>query len=418
MDNETETTKNTVPVAETTKSTVAYSKPKWKRMKLARKEQDEELMAAKFYLNLQNTSLHDRSVREAMARAGVKYSTHAEHRIRTKAKRLKDGSISSDVQEGSKLPLACNPKLPLVLHPKLQDRIRVTQLPKEIMDDLKVIDTKMTEKVNKRTQTDFRKIVNTNLKQWIVKQDFYRLFGERAYNEQSKAFKKNLEQFITGNALMGMGVLFDEIDMSLIYTASNKIVHQTPHFDYEPIVLTQKQIMDKEQFAWIMLLPLTSAGCWVTVWTGPGVGTNMKIKFEECLFLRSDVVHAGGRREIENESDTKFVRLHCYLPTACQKPDRDSIYTLNFNGSHLQDTYWVEDVPEVATSSAKDRKRNKDDNSVINQLKNKDDNNTIKQLNALIELLSDMKSDVENVGINPIKIVEECTANLKKSLGK
>jgi len=47
--------------------------------------------------------------------------------------------------------------------------------------------------------------------------------------------------------------------LSLIYTASNKIVHQTPHFDYEPKVLTQKEIMNKEQFAWITLLPLTSA---------------------------------------------------------------------------------------------------------------------------------------------------------------
>ena len=99
-------------------------------------------------------------------------------------------------------------------------------------------------------------------------------------------------------------------------------------------------------------------------------------------------------------------RLHCYLPTVFQKPNRDSIYTLNLNGLPLQDTFWVEDVPEVATSSTRDRKQNKDDN------------NKIKQLNALMELLSDMKSDVVNVGSNPIKIVEECTANLKKSLGK
>ena len=61
---------------------------------------------------------------------------------------------------------------------------------------------------------------------------------------------------------------------------------------YLPIALTQKQITDKAQFAWIMLLPLTSSGCWITVWTGPGVGTNMKIKFQYCLFLRSDVAHA------------------------------------------------------------------------------------------------------------------------------
>ena len=264
----------------------------------------------------------------------------------------------------------------------------------------------MKNKVEKGKGNDFGNIANTNLKQWIIEQDFYRLFGETTYNDQSKAFKDNLELFVRDNALMGMGIKFDEIDMSLIFTASDEIVHQTPHFDYEPVALTQKEITDKEQFAWIMLLPLSSAGCWVTVWTGPGVGTNMKIKFGECLFLRSDVVHAGGRREIEKESDTKFIRLHCYLPTVFQKPNRDSIYTLNLNGLPLQDTFWVEDVPEVATSSTRDRKQNKDDN------------NKIKQLNALMELLSDMKSDVVNVGSNPIKIVEECTANLKKSLGK
>ena len=105
----------------------------------------------------------------------------------------------------------------------------------------------------------------------------------------------------------------------------------------------------------------------------------MKIKFQDCLFLRSDVVHAGGRCEIGNEIDKKFVRLHCYLPTACQKPDRDIINALNLNVSHLQDTYWVEDVQEVATSLASNRKRNEDDN------------NKIKKLNALMEILSDMK---------------------------
>mmetsp|Transcript_9140 Transcript_9140/g.13239 ORF Transcript_9140/g.13239 Transcript_9140/m.13239 type:complete len:133 (-) Transcript_9140:1689-2087(-) len=125
MDNPTESTKST--------AYVAHTKPKWKRMNLAEEDQDKELQAAKFYLNLQNTTLNDRSVREAMIRAGVKYSTNAEHRIRTKAKRMKQGSISNDVKEDSKLPLALNPKLPLVLHPKLKDRIRVTQLPSNII---------------------------------------------------------------------------------------------------------------------------------------------------------------------------------------------------------------------------------------------------------------------------------------------
>jgi len=32
---------------------------------------------------------------------------------------------------------------------------------------------------------------------------------------------------------------------------------------------------------------------------GPGVGTNVKINFGECLLLCSDVVHAGGRPGIE-----------------------------------------------------------------------------------------------------------------------
>ena len=173
---------------------MAHTKPKWKRINLAKNEQEKELQAAKFYLNLQNTSLNDRSFKETMRCAKNKYFTNAEHRIRAKAKRIKHGIISND--------------------PKIQDRIRVTRLPSDIIKDLEVFSMEMTSKVNKKTQTDFRRIVNTNLKQWIIKQDFYRLFGETKFNDQSIAFKNNLEQFVTGNALMGMGFLFDEIDMS------------------------------------------------------------------------------------------------------------------------------------------------------------------------------------------------------------
>ena len=104
--------------------------------------------------------------------AKVKYSTNAEHRIKTKAKRLKHGTIFNDVEEDCKLPHALNPKLPLVLHPKMQNRIRITQLPSDIIKDLEVFGMEMTSKVNKRTQIDFRRIVNNNRKQWIVKQDF------------------------------------------------------------------------------------------------------------------------------------------------------------------------------------------------------------------------------------------------------
>jgi len=151
---------------------VAHTKPKWKRINLAKNEQEKELQAAKFYLNLQNTSLNDRSVKEAMRCAKVKYSTNAEHRIKTKAKRLKHGTIFNDVEEDCKLPRTLNPKLPLVLHPKMQNRIRITQLPSDIIKDLEVFGMEMTSKVNKRTKIDFRRIVNNNLKQWIVKQDF------------------------------------------------------------------------------------------------------------------------------------------------------------------------------------------------------------------------------------------------------
>ncbi len=119
----------------------------------------------------------------------------------------------------------------------------------------------------------------------------------------------------------------------------------------QPTVLTQQQIDDKEQFAWIMVLPVTNDGCWITVWTGLGVGTNMEIKYGECLFLRSDVVHSGGRPEIDNESDRKFIRLHCYLPTAFMKVDKDKFFPLDYNGAPLGDSYWVEDVPDIVASS-------------------------------------------------------------------
>ena len=55
-----------------------------------------------------------------------------------------------------------------------------------------------------------------------------------------------------------MGIEFKSIDMSILYTVNDSIIHQVPHFDYPPTVLTQQQIDDKEQFAWIMVLPVTA----------------------------------------------------------------------------------------------------------------------------------------------------------------
>jgi hypothetical protein len=320
-------------------------KKKWSRRKIPKIVQKKEQDTAVFYLQLQNTTMKDKSIKAAMKRAGLEYSFDAEERIRVRVSRMKKNVVVKKKDDDSKLPL--------VLHKKMQNRIRLLPLPTELIEQIKQIEVQMQSKLEQGKGNDFVTIADTNLKHWVIKQKFEKLFGT-GNRVVANAFKKNLQTFVTEEALATMGIEFKSIDMSILYTVNDSIIHQVPHFDYQPTVLTQQQIDDKEQFAWIMVLPVTNDGCWITVWTGFGVGTNMEIKYGECLFLRSDVVHAGGRPEIDNESDRKFIRLHCYLPTAFMKVDRDKIFPLDYNGAPLGDSYWVEDVPDVVPSSIGD----------------------------------------------------------------
>jgi len=64
-------------------------------------------------------------------------------------------------------------------------------------------------------------------------------------------------------------------------------------------------------------MPLTTDGSWIHVWIGPGLSIAMKIEFGQCLFLRGDVVHAGGRAMVDNVKSF-YPRLHFYLPTKLQ----------------------------------------------------------------------------------------------------
>ena len=64
-------------------------KKKWSRRKLPKIVQKKEQNTAVFYLQLQNTTKKDKSIKAAMKRAGLEYSFDAEERIRVRVSRMK-----------------------------------------------------------------------------------------------------------------------------------------------------------------------------------------------------------------------------------------------------------------------------------------------------------------------------------------
>lgn len=86
-------------------------------------------------------------------------------------------------------------------------------------------------------------------------------------------------------------------------------------------------------------MPLTEDGSWIHVWSGPGLSTALKIEFGQCLFLRGDVVHAGGRPMVDTIRSF-YPRLHFYLPTKLQAAPIDQIFLVELDGrTKLLETY-------------------------------------------------------------------------------
>jgi hypothetical protein len=96
----------------------------------------------------------------------------------------------------------------------------------------------------------------------------------------------------------------------------------------------------KQFLAWTAHLPITNEGSWIWLWSGPGIGEPLHIKMGQVLFLRSDVVHAGGRPPVDKLEDQKYLRLHFYLPTKYQPaPDNSIFLTEHDQWTKLEDSY-------------------------------------------------------------------------------
>lgn len=79
---------------------------------------------------------------------------------------------------------------------------------------------------------------------------------------------------------------------------------QLAHLDYFWDCLTNREV---EDLPWISFAPLSKEGMQLHVWPGPGVAKKLNIPFGQMVFLRGDVVHAGG---LGNPAP----RCHFYVP--------------------------------------------------------------------------------------------------------
>jgi hypothetical protein len=134
------------------------------------------------------------------------------------------------------------------------------------------------------------------------------------------------------------GCKTDKIISHAMFTAKDSYDSQVPHTDY-PFKMPSK----KEHFyAWTAIIPLTEAGSWLHVWYGTGKGKNVHINYGFGFLFRSDVVHTGGRIQIDDKPGEKYYRLHFYLGTAFQPGNVGVVNYYNHDLRHqLTELYQV-----------------------------------------------------------------------------
>ena len=119
-----------------------------------------------------------------------------------------------------------------------------------------------------------------------------------------KGLSIDLENFITLNLPFTQeDPLYLNSSLSFLETRKNQNF-QRAHLDYFWNHLTGRT---PEDLPWICVLPLTEEGMKLHIWPYAGVGKMMNISLGECVFLRGDVVHAGGMGRPAS-------RCHFYLP--------------------------------------------------------------------------------------------------------
>ena len=319
------------------------------KAKKAKKVPENFVKAAKFVMQLQNTNTARENLKDAHYKEAMRLAKIAD----TKKNRSRLGTVIWRMRKNMKKKEDKDPTAPLVLNKELEFKIRLCTLPQDIKRMLNSIAAKMTSGITAgkmcssitgiQKEDEEKCVKSMGLKQLIIGNDFSKLFGikekeKKVSKEKGLLFQMKLEKFVS-DALQEMDVEFDAIDMSLLYTAKGTDVQQVPHTDYKLVAAMKEDIRKKHKLAWTLHLPLTKSGSWITLWNGHGYGTNVHIEFGKCLFLRSDVVHAGGKPDLGSKTNDHFLRLHAYLPTKFQAVDRSKIYLTDYSGQSLKDVY-------------------------------------------------------------------------------
>jgi hypothetical protein len=284
--------------------------------------------AAKFALNSEATN-NKISSEKALINAGVKKEEIGKGKQR---KRLLSRVTSQKHLLKKKSPVQFVTNVSVVTTTK---NIQIIECP----DHIRVGLTKIAASVKtliRKANSPFEPINNTNLKQIL----FFGYDDEPHLRSLRIDYAKQFQTFFDNRGFNNTtkGIDLPSIKASIIYTATDDYSKQVPHTDYPLTAITETQNRNG-WIGWTAHMPLTNDGSWLHVWSGPGLSTAMKMEFGQCLFLRGDVVHAGGRPMVDRISSL-YPRLHFFLPTALQVAPKNKIFLVELDGrTKLEETY-------------------------------------------------------------------------------
>jgi hypothetical protein len=285
--------------------------------------------AAKYALNSEATN-NKISSEKALINAGVKKEEIGEGKQR---KRLL-GRVRSQkhlLLKKSQVHFLTN-----VPDVRMTKNIQVIECPDYIRRGLIQISASVTELIPK-PNSPFVSIDDTNLMQF----PFFGYDDQRNYPRSLRInYAEHFQNFFSdcGFNNANKGIDLTSIKASIIYTATDDYSKQVPHTDYPLTAITETQNRNG-WIGWTAHMPLTTDGSWLHVWSGPGLSTAMKMEFGQCLLLRGDVVHAGGRPMVDRISSF-YPRLHFFLPTALQVAPKNKIFLVELDGrTKLEETY-------------------------------------------------------------------------------
>ena len=297
------------------------------------------LKGAKIYFTSKRANI-DKSPREALESAGFSVDELSE---RSNETRLKN-ALSSAVYELKKKEEII---ISFPVHPINRSRIILTQKDDALLEILQHInDVSFWYKEGKWVDVE-----DSNLRQWVVTN--YQKLLRDVSRKDVKLRLMLVNLFIKhGFTLRDRGIQFNKMIATALYTRNESYEAQRIHTDYALKSVRYKR-GGKDFLAWTAHLPVTDDGSWIWVWPGPGNGYPIHIKMGQILFLRSDVVHCGGRPPIDKLEGQKYMRLHFFLPTAFQPPPKGDIFLTDHDNltplhvSHAFHDFFVQDTNRV-----------------------------------------------------------------------